>query len=132
MSWNDLALNPRVILGYYSIPADLESVEVHSIVLGRDGPTLEMVVKLPTFPDRPSPRWDRGANAVQARFRFFGEFRDLVIEGWGTSNVGRLAITPVAGGVRFEFRGGSATCIGAQAERPQASSMPAVCTALCE
>ena len=56
MSWNDLASNPRVILGYYSAPPALDAVEVHSLALHRDGPTLEMVAELPAFADRPSLR----------------------------------------------------------------------------
>ena len=112
MSWNDLTLNPRVILGYYSAPPELDDVEVLSLSLRRDGPLLEMVVGLPSFPDRPSPRWEASANTVQATFRFFG-LREVSITGWGTSNVGHLSISPVAGGMRFEFRSGAASCVGA-------------------
>jgi hypothetical protein len=57
VSWNDLASDPRVILGSYSAPPALDAVEVHSLALHRDGPTLEMVTELPAFPDRPSRRW---------------------------------------------------------------------------
>jgi hypothetical protein len=99
------------MLGYYSAPPALDAVELHSLALHRDGPTLEMVAELPTFPDRPSPRWDASANATQARFRFFG-LREICIEGWGISNVGPLSISRVNGVVRFEFRSGSASCIG--------------------
>jgi hypothetical protein len=111
VSWNELSLNPRVILGYYSAPPELEAVEAHSFLLHRNGPTLEMVVEMATFPDRRSPRWEATANAAQARFRFFG-LREVRIEGWGTSNVGRLSMSPHAGGVRFEFLGGGASCVG--------------------
>lgn len=111
MSWNDLALNPRVILGYYSSPPVLDVVEVHSLSLHRDGPTLEMVVELPAFPDRPSPRWPASANAARAHLRFLG-LREIRIEGWGVSNIGPLSISPGSGGVRFEFRSGTAACVG--------------------
>jgi Immunity protein 50 len=111
MSWNDLSQNPRVIFGYYSTPPRLDQVEVISLALLRDGPTLEVVVELATFPDRRSPRWDASANAAQARFRFFS-LREVRIEGWGTTNIGSLSLSPVAGGVQFEFHGGDASCVG--------------------
>ena len=112
MSWNDLTQNPRVILAYYSTPPELDAVEVHSLLLHRDGgPTIEVVVELPVFPNKPSPRWEASANAVQARFRFFG-LRDVRIEGWDVTNIGRLVVSPAPGGVRFDFQGGRASCVG--------------------
>ena len=65
MTWNDLALNPSVILAQYPVPPDLEAVEVHSLLFHRDGPTLEMTIELPTFPDKPSHGSD--CSAMQPR-----------------------------------------------------------------
>jgi hypothetical protein len=111
LTWNDLALNPRVVLGYYTVPPELDTVEVHSLRLHRDGPNLEMTVEMAAFPDIPSPRWDALANSAQGRFLFLG-LRKIKIEGWGTSNIGRLFLSRVPNGVRFEFRGGSVSCVG--------------------
>lgn len=111
MSWNDLSLNPRVVLAYYSEPPALESVEVHSVKLHRDGPTLEAMVELPDFPDKPSHRWHPSSNAARASLRFFG-VQNLRVEGWQATNVGRWIIEPNSAGVKFEFRGNGVVLAG--------------------
>lgn len=68
----------------------------------RDGPTLELLVELPRFPDRPSPRWPAGANTAHSKLRFFG-LREVTVSGWGTTNVGALLIEDEGGAVRFRF-----------------------------
>lgn len=103
MAWWNLALNPRVVLAYYTEPPQLTDVEIHSVRLHRDAATLELVVELPTFPTKPSPRWPVTANAAQAVLRFF-DIRDVVLNGWGTSNIGELRIEGEPGGeIRFKF-----------------------------
>jgi Immunity protein 50 len=100
--WWELALNPRVVLAYYNSPPELRGVEVHSVRLLRDGPTLELVAELPCFPDRPSPRWPAGANMAQAGMQFF-DLREVSLAGWGTSNTGDLRIEGSEGAIRFRF-----------------------------
>lgn len=109
--WWELAQNPRVVLAYYSRPPQLLGVEVHSVRLHRDGPTLELLAELPRFPDRPSPRWPVGANAAQAGLRFFA-LREVLLSGWGTTNVGDLLIEDVGGAVRFRFESPTARLSG--------------------
>jgi hypothetical protein len=100
--WWDLAINPKVILAYYSHPPLLHEVEVHSLQLNRDGPTLELLVEMPRFPDCPSSRWPVGANASQATLRFF-DLRGISLSSWGTVNTGNLYIKNEGGMVRFRF-----------------------------
>lgn len=101
--WWELTENPRIVLAYRDRPPDLVGIEIHSVTLQRDGPTLGLVAALPRFSDRPSPRWPAGANATQAELRFSG-LRTVSLAGWGTSNIGDLSVAPGAGrGVRFRF-----------------------------
>lgn len=100
--WWDLALNPRVVLAYYSQPPQLLGIEIHSVRLHRDGPTLELQTEIPCFPDKPSPRWPAAANAVQAGLRFF-DLKQVTIEGWETTNLGDLILEAEGRAVRFRF-----------------------------
>lgn len=102
--WWGLALSPRTVLAYYTDPPPLDQVEVHWVRLHRDAAVLELLVELPRFPDKPSPRWSNGSNTAQAELRFV-DVREVALSGWGTTNVGRLSLTPEAGGVRFGFDG---------------------------
>lgn len=104
MEWWQLALKPQVILAYYSEPPPLLQVEIHSIRLHRDGPTLEMLIDLPQFPDRPSPRWPLSANTAQAEFRFF-DIQEISIVGWQTNVVGSLDLSAESNRVRFRLSG---------------------------
>lgn len=106
-----MARNPRAVLAYYSTPPHLLGVEVHSARLHRDGPTLELQIEIPCFPDRPSPRWPMGANAVQAVLRFV-DVREVALSGWGTTNVGDLVIAEVGGVVEFRFECPTAKLVG--------------------
>ena len=109
--WWEIAENPRLVLAYYSHPPKLRAVEVHSIRLNRDGPTLELLVEMPSFPDKPSPRWPTNANTAQAVLRFF-DLREISLSGWGTTNVGELIIERIGGIVQFRFDGATAQLSG--------------------
>lgn len=109
--WWELALNPKVVLAYYTSPPELIGVEINSVYLHRDGPTLELLVDMPRFPDKPSKRWDTGANCVLAGLRFF-DLREVSLAGWSTSNVGDLNIYASDGVVRFQFECATARLSG--------------------
>jgi Immunity protein 50 len=109
--WWSLAQNPRMILAYYSRPPELLGIEVHSVRLHRDGPTVELVADMPKFSDQPSPRWPVGANTVQAGFRFF-DVQEISLFGWGTSNIGDLVMEEASNGVRFQFESPTARLVG--------------------
>jgi hypothetical protein len=98
--WWELSQNPRVVLAYYSQPPQLRNVEVHSVLLHREGPVLELLTEMPRFPDKPSPRWPADANTAQARLRFF-DLRE--VSGWGTTNTGDLLVEREGGAIRFRF-----------------------------
>lgn len=100
--WWNFAQNPRVVTAYYSSPPDLRGVEIHTVRLHRDGPTVELITELPRFPDRPSPRWPAAANTAQALLRFF-DLREVSLAGWGTTNLGDLFVEDAKGAVRFRF-----------------------------
>jgi hypothetical protein len=79
------------MLGYYAAPPELHGVEIHSVRLYRDGPTIELIVEMPRFPDTVSKRWPVGANTAHATLRFF-DLRDVSISSFGRSNIGDLHI----------------------------------------
>ena len=109
--WWELAQNPRVVLAYYSQPPPLSGVEVHSVRLQGDGPTVDLVAELPSFPDKPSLRWPVGANTVQVGLRFF-DLREISLFGWSTTNTGDLLIERAGDVVRFRFDCPTARVVG--------------------
>jgi hypothetical protein len=104
MNWNDLTLNPKVILGYYEAGPSLKKVDLHRVSLLRDGPTAEIVFEVDEFPQKPSPRWPSGANACQITLRAIG-LCEVELRQWGTGVSGELEIKPLPDGIKICFSG---------------------------
>ncbi|HEX8367354.1 MAG TPA: Imm50 family immunity protein [Pyrinomonadaceae bacterium] len=81
MKWHRLTLNPQSLENLYNIVPELESVDLFSINLNRESPSLEMSFDLPQFPDNPSPRWNEKCNTVQIKLIFWG-VADFEAKGW--------------------------------------------------
>lgn len=95
-------------------PPQLCGVTVHSLALHEDGPKLELLVEMPSFPDKPSKRWHVDFNTAQARLRFL-DLREVTLSGWGTTNIGNLLIQRAGELVDFRFDCPSARLVGAAA-----------------
>ena len=84
--------NPEAIQRLYDNQDGLERVELHEVVLQRDGPRLQLRFDLPRFPDHPPARWHPESNTVQVTLDLWG-IEDLTLTGWGTHDVGELRLT---------------------------------------
>ena len=104
MTWNNLTLNPKVMLGYYDQVPTLKDVEIVRINLLQDGPTAEIVFEPKEFPTTRSSKWPAGANACQITLRAFA-LSEIAILHWTTSVIGDLKISAVPQGVEVLFQG---------------------------
>jgi hypothetical protein len=91
MAWYDQCDNPRLIQGYYSAPPTLDRLDLHEVVLHRDGPLLKLRGDLPVFPDRPSKRWSQQANTAQVTIALWGVSSVSIVE-WATTIEGAFAL----------------------------------------
>lgn len=80
MPWYDLAINPKVVEGYYSGRPELDRMNLRVVRLYDDGPVLHLSADLKLFPDKPSERWPAGANTSELDLALWG-IRSLSIEG---------------------------------------------------
>ena len=81
MSWVEVLENPEAINSVFDGPPLLDEVDLVSVVLERDGPTVILAVALKRTPDKPSPKWQRmGANAVALKLQLLA-VENLSIEG---------------------------------------------------
>jgi hypothetical protein len=105
--WSLSCDNPEAIARLYDSVVGLDRVELHELILHRDGPRLQLRFDLPRFPDHPPSRWQAGANTVQVTLDLW-IIEDFLLEGWATSNVGEFALTPSPEGIQVSFRTTSA------------------------
>ena len=86
MTWQNLLENPEAITTLFQNVPSLEDVEIVSITMDREGPTIMLSILLRDYPTKPSPRWNRnGVNAVALRLQLLGVV-STIIEGWSNSN----------------------------------------------
>jgi Immunity protein 50 len=104
MNWLQLTLNPKAILGYYSIGPSLDAVTLHSLSLERDGPSAVLVLEPASFPSRPSSRWPVGSNKCQFTLRALG-LATVMVEAWGVGVLGNLIISSHPAGIHIAFEG---------------------------
>lgn len=111
--WVSLLVNPepiRAIFGTHT--PSLTDVEVHDLLLGRDGPSLLVRFDLPDYPAEPPRKWvEAEANRVQLRLRAV-EVRALTVNGVGWATATAMTLQPEDGAVRLRL-GGADTCLDA-------------------
>ena len=65
-------------------PPSLKDVDLHDVVLDRDGPKVILRFDVSEFPEAPPTKWlVSGFNRVQLKLMVLG-IQDLSIQGWGT------------------------------------------------
>ena len=90
--WLDELENPEAINSVFETAPSLDEVEIVSVSMDRDGPTVVLAVALHESPSKPSPRWQRtGANAVTLNLQMFA-VEAVKMEGWSTDNKVKLTI----------------------------------------
>ncbi|UXY16752.1 immunity 50 family protein [Chitiniphilus purpureus] len=80
--WTDLVLDVNPIRAIYGAnPPTLEAVDLHEMVLHRDGPRVLLRFDLQDFPQHPPKKWvDAGFNRVQIQL-LISNIQDLLIIG---------------------------------------------------
>jgi hypothetical protein len=113
--WVSLLVNPepiRAIFGTHT--PSLTGIEVHDLLLGRDGPSLVVRFDLPDYPADPPRKWvEAEANRVQLRLRAV-EVRALTVNGVGWATATTMTLEPEDGGVRLRLDAAD-TCLDALA-----------------
>ena len=90
--WTEILDNPEAIRNVFDALPSLENVEIVSITMGRDGPTMILAIALNEPPSRPSPKWKRmGVNAVSLKLQFFA-VENFILEGWATDTTASLRV----------------------------------------
>ena len=89
--WYKCCENIEVIETLYSTNPDLSSIALHEVRLQWDGSLLKLRFDLPVFPDRTPARWAEEFTVAQAVVDLW-EVTNLSINGWVTSNLGKLKI----------------------------------------
>ncbi|HKX27143.1 MAG TPA: Imm50 family immunity protein [Blastocatellia bacterium] len=85
--WYELADNPKAITELYETVPALERLDLHELLLHRDGPRLTLKANLYPFPEIPPDRWVRnGFNRVIIQLDFWG-VQSVSISGWSTEIV---------------------------------------------
>jgi hypothetical protein len=94
MTWLDLAQNPEAVKSAFEMAPSLKDVEVVSVLIDRDGPTVAIEITLNEQPNKPSARWERiKANAVNLKLQLLG-VETLTLDGWAAENQATIDIRP--------------------------------------
>ncbi len=96
MSWINLLTDNRSIKAIYgeNVPS-LNKVEIHKILLDRDGPVVAIRIDLTEFPKKPPEKWIKsGFNTVQIELRAI-DIELLKIEGLETNMICDLSLSKV-------------------------------------
>jgi len=114
MKWLDLVENPQAISSIYNHAPSLEQLEIMSVKLDREGPTVELTLALREFPTPSPKRWPLEANAVTVHLQLMG-VQSLEILGWSTTNTAAVELERTdAGAIRVKAVGSTtklvATC----------------------
>lgn len=111
MGWIEHLINRESITGLYDSIEGLERLDVIELKLFRDGPVLQLRADLARFPDRPSKRWEPGANRVQVQLDFLG-VEALQLHDFSVLNQGVLTVEHEGARYRFTFSGTSLSIEG--------------------
>lgn len=85
-TWLEHVADPRSIHVIYgeSLPT-LHGVEVHELVLNRDGPRVELLLDLADYPEHPPAKWTAaGYSKVHVHLMLVGILK-VSVRGWATT-----------------------------------------------
>jgi hypothetical protein len=98
-NWLEAIENPEAVTSLFDRAPSLESVEITTLDLDRDGPTLTLSVLLRDYPVRPPTRWQRsGFNTAAIRLQMLG-VENVMLEGWSTENRATITVERDLGGL---------------------------------
>lgn len=91
--WENLIQNPQALLSVYKQLPTSESLQITSIDLDYNGPTLRMCILFPDFPDFPAKKWHHQAKHFSVMFSF--SIEEISIKKFGTKNVASIFCEPL-------------------------------------
>ena len=102
MEWLAQTENPAAITSLFSSPPSLENIEIMSIKIDCDGPTVDLRLGLREYPKSPPVRWKQlHANAVVLDLQLMA-IVSIKLDGWSTTNNATVSIQRA--GARLEVR----------------------------
>lgn len=101
-NWTDTLLNPEKFKHIFRGEAmSLDAIELHEVLLHRDGPRVTLRFDLDGYPQDPPPKWAaQGCNRVQVQLTLIG-VKSLSIQGWSTACTMDLSLVSSEGKVRL-------------------------------
>ncbi len=105
MSWSKYLENPDAVAAF-GAAEDLGSIELHELIVHRDGPVLRLRFDLPFVPAKFPARWPIEANTTQITLAAWG-IGNLSVSGWGISVRGLLSAGDDSDGRVLRFTGES-------------------------
>jgi Immunity protein 50 len=106
--------NPQAITSLFGDAIELSAIQLHEVVLHRDGPVLRLRFDIPIVPEQLPKNWQAGVNTTQLSLAAWG-LQSLQIEGWASNIGGELSVTADGKLKRLTFNG-EKCCINAICE----------------
>lgn len=100
--WTDLLVDAASIKAIYgaALPT-LDEIDLHEIILHRDGPNVTLRFDLKCFPKNPPKKWlNAGFNCVQLQL-LASDIEDLQIQGWQTDIITNIKINKQESKIRL-------------------------------
>lgn len=96
--------NPKALTALFGEGFDIFDVNLHEVVVHRDGPSLRLRFDIPQVPRSTPSRWPTGANTTQVVLQA-GSIEELQIAGFSNECRGSLQSLTNQGGKLLEFNG---------------------------
>jgi hypothetical protein len=108
--WGDLLVNPRAIEAIFGdqLPG-LDNLELHEVVVHRDGPSVRVRFDIEEFPSDPPEKWRKAKhNRVQMEIVCVG-VSDLSIQGLATNMMVSLSVEGESPNLGIQLTGPATT-----------------------
>ena len=105
MHWFESLENPQAVSSLFTEIDALSMVDLHEVVAHRDGPVVRIRFDVQPVPRTLPKSWPTDANTTQITLAAWGA-EELLLNGWGTSNLGRLSVEREGTAQVLNFVGG--------------------------
>jgi hypothetical protein len=120
MNWVALLENPQAVGSLFAETATFSHVELHEVIVAREGPVLRLRFDVSAVPSPLPARWPEGSNTTQFIIAAWG-VADVELVGWGSSVSGELNVSRSGERIHLQFAGSAcgfkASCIALRVER---------------
>lgn len=102
MHWFTFLDNPQAVTSLFGDACDLSSIELHEVVLGREGSVLRLRFDVPVLPSCMPSKWPAGANTTQITLAAW-EIESLEIAGWASLVSGEFTVSRLGNALALSF-----------------------------